>query len=219
MSLYPESIARCQQIKVNGTQCASPALRRQKFCYFHKQYREKRLEINSNIQRERWKITLPMLEDANSIQMGLLQVMRLLVTQQIDHRTAGLMLYALQTASANLKRTSFEPEPTHVVIDRGCVQRRPIGATAWSTIEGREYDDMSKVVGNEKAAAEDEDLDEADDPDLAPDSPLMYLYEARKAHEPEFRDERIENALAHQKQLTEKRAARNESRDRQGAHP
>jgi hypothetical protein len=224
MSLYPESIARCQQIKVNGTQCASPALRRQKFCYFHKQYREKRLEINSNIQRERWKITLPMLEDANSIQMGLVQVMRLLVMQQIDHRTAGLMLYALQTASANLKRTSFEPEPTHVVIDRGCVQRRPMGATAWSTIEGREYDDiykddMSKKDGKEKAAAEDEDLDEPDDPDLAPDSPLMYLYETRKAHEPWFRDERIENALAHQKQIAEKRAARDALRDRQGARP
>jgi hypothetical protein len=47
MPLYPESVARCQQIKVNGTQCSSPALRSQKFCYFHKQYREKRLQINA----------------------------------------------------------------------------------------------------------------------------------------------------------------------------
>jgi hypothetical protein len=141
MPSYPESIARCQHIKVNGTQCASPAMRRQKFCYFHKQYRQKRLEINSNIQRERWKVTLPVLEDANSIQMGLGQVMRLLVTCQIDHRTAGLLLYALQTASSNLKRTSFEPEmPTQVVIDRECVSQRPLGATAWSTVEGRSYD-------------------------------------------------------------------------------
>jgi hypothetical protein len=100
--------------------------------------------INSNIQRERWKVTLPVLEDADSIQMGLVEVMRLIVTQQIDHKVAGLLLYALQTASANLKRTSFEPElPTRVVIDRGCVGRRPIGATAWSTVEGREYDDVA----------------------------------------------------------------------------
>jgi ribosomal protein L14E/L6E/L27E len=60
----------------------------------------------------------------------------------VDHRTAALMLYALQTASANLKHTSFEPEPTHVVIDRDSVARRPIGATAWSKVEGREYDDL-----------------------------------------------------------------------------
>jgi hypothetical protein len=204
MPLYPESIARCQQIKVNGTQCSSPALRGQKFCYFHKQYREKRLQINANLQRERWNITLPMLEDANSIQMGLVQVMRLLVTQQIDHRTAGLMLYALQTASANLKYTSFEPEPTRVVIDQECVRRRPIGATAWSTVEGREYDDMAEKNAEEKDAAKKEaakeDRAQVSDAELAPGSMLMYLYETRKAHEPGFRDPRIEDALDRQKQ-------------------
>ncbi len=145
MPLYPETIARCQHIKVNGTQCASPALRRREFCHFHKQYRQKQLQINANIQRERWKITLPMLEDANSIQMGLVQVMRLLVTQQIDRGTAGTLLYALQTASCNLKRTSFEPEPTRVVIDPNCVQPRPIGTTAWSAVEGLEYDDWPSM--------------------------------------------------------------------------
>jgi len=150
MSLYLESIARCQHLKVNGTRCGSPALHRQKFCYFHKQWRQKRLVINSNIQRERWKVTLPVLEDADSIQMGLVEVMRLIVTQQIDHKAAGLLLYALQTASANLKRTSFEPEmPTRVVIDRGCVGRRPIGATAWSVAEGREYDDLAAMKDGE----------------------------------------------------------------------
>jgi len=38
--------------------------------------------------------------------------------------------------------TSFEPEPTRVVIDRECVERRPIGATAWSAVAGCEYDEM-----------------------------------------------------------------------------
>jgi hypothetical protein len=31
-----------------------------------------------------------------------------------------------------------------VVIDRECVERRPLGATAWSTVEGREYDEVEK---------------------------------------------------------------------------
>jgi hypothetical protein len=115
MPSYPVNIALCQHIKDDGAQCASPALRRQKFCYFHKQSRQKRLKINVNIQRERWNVTLPMLEDENSIQLALVQVMRLLVRRQIDHRTGGLMVYALRTASENLKRTSFEPEPTQVV--------------------------------------------------------------------------------------------------------
>jgi hypothetical protein len=146
MSLYPESIARCQHIKVNGIQCASPAVRARRFCYFHNQFRQKQLQINSNLQQQRWKVKLPLLEDANSIQMGLVQVMRLLVTQQIDHRTAALMLYALQTASANLKHTLFEPEPTRVVIDRKSVNRRPLGVSAWSTVEGVEYDDLAECI-------------------------------------------------------------------------
>jgi hypothetical protein len=117
MPSYPVNIALCQHIKDDGAQCGSPALRRQKFCYHHTQSRQKRLEINANIRHERWNVTLSTLEDANSIQLGLVQVMRLLVTQQIDHRTAALMVYALQTASVNLKRTSFEPDPAQVVID------------------------------------------------------------------------------------------------------
>jgi hypothetical protein len=54
------------------------------------------------------------------------------------------MLYALQTASMNLKRTSLEPKlPTQVVIDRQSVARRPLGASAWSIVEGQEYDDLT----------------------------------------------------------------------------
>jgi hypothetical protein len=52
---------------------------------------------------------LPILEDANSIQVALMQGLRLLLTNQVDHRTAALLFYALQTASSNLSRTTFEP--------------------------------------------------------------------------------------------------------------
>jgi hypothetical protein len=118
MPSYPLNIPLCQHIKDDGKLCGSPALRRQKFCYHHERSRQKRLEINANMRRERWNVTLMTLEDANSIQLGLVQVMRLLVSQQIDHRTAALMVYALQTASINLERTSLEPEAAQVVIDR-----------------------------------------------------------------------------------------------------
>jgi hypothetical protein len=46
-----------------------------------------------------------------------MQGMRLLLTNQVDHRTAALLFYALQTASSNLSRTTFEPRPQQVVID------------------------------------------------------------------------------------------------------
>jgi len=142
MSLYPSHILRCQHIKVNGIQCGSPSLRESKYCYYHIRYHWAELEeLEDN--RE-WFKSLPTLEDANSVQVSLAKVMERLVLVEIDHKTAALLLYALQTASMNLKRTSLEPAlPTQVVIDRQSVAHRPLGASAWSKIEGREYDDLT----------------------------------------------------------------------------
>ena len=154
MPLYPISIRRCQHIKVNGTQCASPALRNEKVCYFHMRWCIKSTEKNSNGSGEpnltnnshaQDPITLPVLEDANSIQVALTEVIRKLATQQFNHQTAALMLYALQTASVNIKHTSFEPEPTRVVIDQNCVEQRPLGSTAWSAEEGCEYENLVEI--------------------------------------------------------------------------
>jgi hypothetical protein len=143
MPLYPKNIKRCQHIKVNGTQCGSPALRESKHCYYHIRYHWPELDALSD--NHEWRKTLPTLEDANSIQVSLANVMERLIMQEIDHKTAALLLYALQTASMNLTRTSPEPElPTLVVIDRESVADRPLGASAWSRIEGREYDDLTE---------------------------------------------------------------------------
>jgi hypothetical protein len=179
MPLYPLSIRRCEHLKVNGTQCGSPALRDEKYCHYHMQCHQKNRDINMNLH-ERGTITLPTLEDANSIQVGLAEVMRLLVTNQIDHRTAALLLHALRTASVNIKHTSFEPEPTRVVIDRECVERRPLGATAWSKVEGREYDEVEKDQVEKDELKKKEGECEAD---------LRRLIEG-VARDPEFLDRR-----------------------------
>ena len=119
-------------------------------------------------EREHWIAGLPTLEDANSIQVGLAEVMRLLVTTEVDHKTGALLLYLMQTASANMKRTSFEPEPTLVVIDRECVERRPLGATAWSRVEGREYDEVK---------TDEVEKDESKKKDGEGDAPLRRMIE------------------------------------------
>ena len=159
MPTYPVTIRRCQHIKVNGIQCGSPAKRNERHCHFHEECRLMSREINMKFN-EHGIIKLPTLEDANSIQLGLAEVMRLLVTQQIDHRTASLLLRALRIAAANVKFTSLEPKPTHVVIDPNCVENRPLGATAWSTVEGRDYD----LVDNDET-----DKNHADNKEDQPD--------------------------------------------------
>jgi len=189
MSTYPVTIRRCQHIKVNGIQCGSPAKRNERHCYFHEQCRLMSREINMKFS-EHGIIKLPTLEDANSIQLGLAEVMRLLVTNQIDHRTASLLLRALRTAAANVKFTSLEPKPTHIVIDPNCVENRPLGATAWSTVEGRDYD----LVDNDAADKGHADKNHADKKEDKPDeearrcmSDLMRLT-AGVARDPNFLD-------------------------------
>jgi hypothetical protein len=109
---------RCQHLKINGTQCGSPALRRNRFCFFHKRFQDEHIRLHANrARRGVATFVLPVLEDANSIQIALMQVMRLLVSQQIEHKTASLLLYALQTASTNLRMTNFKPMSQDVILD------------------------------------------------------------------------------------------------------
>lgn len=131
MSDYPTTIPRCQHVKVNGTQCGSPALRRRKYCFFHQQWRQQHINLRARPQRKA-VIDLPVLEDANSIQMTITQVMRLILSKQIDSKDASLLLYALQTASSNLRRTQFEPPHCEdVVIDPRDVPDTPLGEDLW----------------------------------------------------------------------------------------
>jgi hypothetical protein len=124
---------RCQHIKVNGTLCGSPALRRNRFCYFHKLHHEETIQLNADRARRKRNVTieLPVLEDANSIQVTLMQIMRLIITGQIDGKNAGLLLYALQTASTNLHRTNFAPYLYEMVLDPKTVSETPLGARIW----------------------------------------------------------------------------------------
>jgi len=105
-----------------------------------------------------------------------------------------LLLRALRTAAINLKYTSLEPEqPTRVVIDRECVERRPIGATAWSTVEGREYDEMESG---------DSQKDDARDGEVDPVKAEMGRYAVAElqrmieggARDPDFLDKPVNEA-------------------------
>jgi hypothetical protein len=179
MPTYPLTIRRCQHIKVNGIQCGSPAMRHERHCFFHDQCRRISREINMN-STEPATIKLPTLEDANSIQLGLAEVMRLLVTKQIDHRTASLLLRALRIAAANVKFTSLEPKPTHVVIDPSSVENRPLGATAWSTVEGQDYDTIADPNNADNDHKEGQASDKKSMTDLDdPDNPTALEFRAR----------------------------------------
>jgi hypothetical protein len=134
-----DDVPRCQHVKMNGTQCGSPALRRRRHCFFHERIRREQARIRADASALH-AFDLPLLEDANSVQMALMKVIQMLGSGRLDHKTAGLMLYALQTASINLRHASFEADDaTEVVIDRNDVHRTCIGGQQWfeEDFEGR----------------------------------------------------------------------------------
>ena len=156
MSFYPSNIARCEHIKTNGTQCGSPALRGKRFCYFHKRWRDIRIDVNDTRARlGRSLVDMPVLEDAEAVQVSLMQIMRLILSRQVEPKTAGLLLYALQTASSNLRRTHFEPYQPHVVIDPSTVDQTVLGEDLW-----RREDFVQNIPAEEpkQLEASDEDV-------------------------------------------------------------
>jgi hypothetical protein len=141
---------------MNGTQCGSPALRRRRHCFFHERIRREHARIAADAAHHAFD--LPLLEDANSVQMALMKVIQMLGSGRLDHKTAGLMLYALQTASSNLRHATFEVnEPTDVVIDRDDVHRTCIDGPQWFE------EDFEDRNGSDEAATDDEAGDEQEE--------------------------------------------------------
>jgi hypothetical protein len=115
----PEA-SRCQHVKSNGIQCGSPALKDNHFCFYHQHCHPIAWNYKDGHYGDysRSMLTLPAFEDAHSIQITLRHVVEFILQHRIDDKKAGLVLYALQMASSNLKRLESEaPNPDEIVTD------------------------------------------------------------------------------------------------------
>ncbi|MGA9495408.1 MAG: DUF5763 domain-containing protein [Terriglobales bacterium] len=102
MSPFP--VASCQHTKKDGSPCGSPALRNQQFCYYHDRQRPVIQNLPGSAKFPPAPFFLPLLEDANSIQRAIGKVLEHLLHRRLDPKKAGVLLYALQQASTNLRR-------------------------------------------------------------------------------------------------------------------
>lgn len=89
---------RCQYIRLNDQPCTQPALKDQIFCRFHDL-------VDHPLPDTR---LIPFVEDATTLQLALMQVIRGLQRGEITRPVAGTILYALQIAAQNLKHFSEE---------------------------------------------------------------------------------------------------------------
>ena len=100
--------------------------------------------------------------------------MLLLLPQQIDHKTASLLLYALQTASTNLRLTNFKPLVHDVILHPPDAANTPLQSDVW---DDEDFED------------EDEDEDEEDESAAkAAAASAAIRARARQEHEIRLRD-------------------------------
>jgi hypothetical protein len=98
----------CSIIKEDGTSCRSPKLKDDICCYAHYRMREAQPK----------KLDLAAQDDANGIQMAIMQTQRALIDGEISEKMGGLLLYSLQIAAANVDRTTFgQAEDEDMVTD------------------------------------------------------------------------------------------------------
>ena len=174
--------ARCQHIKVSGTQCGSPALRKKSFCFYHQQNRPLTVECYSEEAFATGEIALPVFEDAHSIQTVIRQVVQMVLQKRIERKTASLPLYALQIASSNLKRMELEkPQPEQVVTDLETESETPMAAitddeTARASSASAQPEWNARPVNASTKTGEDEDKENDRSDEGLPDGTIQACY-------------------------------------------
>jgi hypothetical protein len=110
----------CRHIFTSGRKCQSPSLKDQDFCYFHQSTR-RAPQGNPGLQDQPATAVhnlLP-LEDADTIQLALSDVVLALAANRIDPRRAQILIYGLQVASQNNRHRAAmaakEPAPAQTV--------------------------------------------------------------------------------------------------------
>jgi len=109
MPLHP-SVKVCTHIKVTGVRCGSPALRGEQFCYFHQRMvRGVRTPPQARLH------PIALIEDEESIQAALMEVINALARNAIDLKRAALILRALHIAVKNARRVRFDRDRSSMV--------------------------------------------------------------------------------------------------------
>ena len=95
------NLKSCTHIKVTGVRCGSPPLHGEQFCYFHQRMLRTVKDPASRLHHH------ALLEDEESIQASLMEVVNSLLRGTIELKRAELILRALNTAVRNIKRVKF----------------------------------------------------------------------------------------------------------------
>jgi len=95
----------CRHVKEDGAYCGSPALRERKYCYYHLMQRGRRLRraraLRDNVP---YRLEIQSLDNLYAIRDAISDIAQALAAGQLESRTAGKLLYAIQQASTTNRR-------------------------------------------------------------------------------------------------------------------
>ena len=98
------SCPTCGHRKPDGVLCGSPALRGQKFCYFHQRQQSSRQRVVQDRRRaDTLRLHFPPIKTLTDVQIALWKVMISLTDDRMDPHRASALLFALQQVTMHLR--------------------------------------------------------------------------------------------------------------------
>ncbi len=95
----------CHHIKEDGAYCGSPAVRDNKYCYYHLMQRGRRLRraraLRDNVP---YRLDIPSLDSPYAVRDAISEIAQAIAAGQLEPLAAGKLLYAVQLAAANNRR-------------------------------------------------------------------------------------------------------------------
>jgi hypothetical protein len=95
----------CHHVKEDGIYCGSPALRDNKYCYYHFTQRMRRLRraraLRDNVP---YRLEIPSLDSPYAVRNAISEIAQAIAAGQLEPLAAGKLLYAVQLASSNNRR-------------------------------------------------------------------------------------------------------------------
>jgi hypothetical protein len=108
----PKRRYRCRHVFTQGHRCGSPSLRGEDLCYYHHASRRE-----PQLARHNGYFLMPRIDDRPAIQIAIYDVLARLSQFDIDPKRAGMFLYGLQIASANLAKHEKSAANTEPIVE------------------------------------------------------------------------------------------------------
>jgi hypothetical protein len=128
----------CRHVKEDGAYCGSPALREGKYCYYHLMQRASRLRRARALRDDLpYRLEIQSLDNLYAVRAALTDIAQALAAGQLEPRTAGKLLYAIQQVSSTNRRI----EQMEAAVAKG------LGSQPDDNSRIQEYPDFEKQLG------------------------------------------------------------------------